>query len=64
MFICNDCIRNNYKNATSGASFRSYGLCELCRRTDGCIEIHHSKLLPNTITASDQTDLRINPGIK
>ncbi len=37
MFICNQCLTNNYTNQSNGIV--SYGSCELCNKTKHCFDI-------------------------
>lgn len=46
MFVCNDCLTKYYENEPHPKLFQSYGRCEICEKTAGCSDIHHSQLIP------------------
>jgi len=48
MFVCGDCLKKYYNNKTTHVSFapQSYGLCECCKKTTTCYDIHHKFLQP------------------
>jgi len=43
MFICNDCaIKSGVNSYTMLIAPQSKGPCEMCKKTDICMDIHHS----------------------
>lgn len=43
MFICDECLKKNYKNEES--FMKSRGTCEICRKHVVCNDIYHGNLI-------------------
>lgn len=57
MFICNQCLKENFTNAPS--LFKSHGRCEICDHSAVCSDIKSSYLEPKTAVKDENTSIVI-----